>query len=81
MSTGSEHKVLRLKKALNGLHQAPRAWNEKLDDTLISFGFVRCPSEPVVYTRRSGGNQLMIGVYVDDLMITGTSADDIRIFK
>jgi hypothetical protein len=67
VNADSEHKVLRLRKALYGLHQAPRAWNTKLDDTLLSFGFVRCASEPAVYTRRQGSEQLIIGVYVDDL--------------
>jgi hypothetical protein len=81
INTGSEHKVLRLRKALYRLHQAPMAWNAKLDDTLLSFGFVRCPFEPVVYTRGFDYKQLIIGVYVDDLMITGTSGDDIRMFK
>jgi hypothetical protein len=33
--------VLRLKKALYGLRQAPRAWNSKLDKELIALGFVR----------------------------------------
>jgi hypothetical protein len=81
ISIGSDHKILRLRKALYGLHQEPRAWNEKLDDTLVSFSFVRCSSEPAIYTRSANGNQLIIGVYMDDLMITGSSADDIRMFK
>jgi hypothetical protein len=34
-----EHKVLRLKKALYGLCKAPRAWNGKLNDSLLSLGF------------------------------------------
>jgi hypothetical protein len=81
VKTGEEHKVFRLHKALHGLHQAPRAWNAKLDETLIAFGFSRCPSEPAIYTRRVDGKQVVIGVYVDDLMITGASRGDIKQFK
>ncbi|CAA7389097.1 unnamed protein product [Spirodela intermedia] len=54
ISTGNEHKVFKLKKALYGLHQAPRAWNAKLDETLLSFRFRRSPSEHTIYTRRNG---------------------------
>ena len=78
---GNEHKVLRLKKALHGLHQAPRAWNSKLNDTLLSLNFKRSPSEYAIYTRRRREAQLVIGVYVDDLIIIGASGEDIREFK
>ncbi|CAA7408157.1 unnamed protein product [Spirodela intermedia] len=80
ISTGNEHKVFKLKKALYGLHQAPRAWNPKLDETLLSFRF-RSPSEHAIYTRWNGEAQLVVGVYVDDLVIIGASCDDIKHFK
>ncbi|CAA6661430.1 unnamed protein product [Spirodela intermedia] len=51
ISTGNEHKVFKLKKALYGLHQAPRAWNAKLDETLLLFRFRKSPSEHAIYTR------------------------------
>lgn len=75
---GREHQVLKLKKALYGLHQAPRAWNAKLDSTLLSIGLGRSPSEPAIYTRRSNNDQLAIGVYVDDLVIIGSSTSSIK---
>jgi hypothetical protein len=49
--------------------------------TLFSFGFCKCPSEPAIYTRCVDRNQLVVGVYVDDLMITGSCQDNIRQFK
>ena len=36
---GEEHRVLRQRKVLYGLRQAPRAWNAKLDATLGELGF------------------------------------------
>jgi hypothetical protein len=78
---GDEHKVLRLRKALYGLKQAPRAWNAKLDASLASLGFHRSPLEHAVYLRNSGKATLIVGVYVDDLIITGTNNNDIAAFK
>jgi hypothetical protein len=78
---GMEGKVLRLKKALYGLRQAPWAWNAKLHSTLLSLGFTRCPSEHAVYARGNASSRLLIGVYVDDLIITGCSKLEIAKFK
>ncbi|CAA0827649.1 cysteine-rich RLK (RECEPTOR-like protein kinase) 8 [Striga hermonthica] len=78
---GEEHKVLRLRKALYGLRQAPRAWNAKLDATLGTLGFTRCATEHALYTRRRGKEELIVGVYVDDLIITGAREEDINGFK
>ena len=78
---GAEHMVLRLRKALYGLRQAPRAWNAKLDATLSELGFTWCATEHTLYTRRQGKEELVIGVYVDDLIVTGERARDIDSFK
>jgi hypothetical protein len=48
---GKEGKVLRLRKALYGLRQAPRAWNAKLDSTLKRMGFMPSLHEAALYRR------------------------------
>jgi hypothetical protein len=78
---GKEHKVLKLKKALYRLHQVPRAWNAKLDDTLLSLRFQRTPSEHAIYVQWNDNMQLVVEVYIDDLIITGSNRDNIRSFK
>ena len=78
---GAEHRVLRLRKALYGLRQAPRAWNAKLDATLGELGFQRCATEHALYTRRRGKEELVVGMYVDDLIVIGARTEDIDSFK
>jgi hypothetical protein len=78
---GKEGKVLRLCKALYGLRQAPKTWNAKLDSTLKGMGFRQSPHEATMYRRGNGGNTLLVGVYVDDLMITGTKDAEVTMFK
>jgi hypothetical protein len=78
---GKEGKVLRLRKTLYGLRQAPRAWNAKLDSTLKGMGFGQSPHEAAIYRWGNGGNALLVGVYVDDLVITGTKDAEVAAFK
>jgi hypothetical protein len=78
---GEEHKVLRLRKALYGLRQAPRAWNIKLDESLVSLGFDKCVTEHALYIRKTKEGNLIVGVYVDDLIITGSGRRLIHEFK
>jgi hypothetical protein len=74
-------KVLCLHKAFYGLRQAPRAWNAKLDSMLRRMGFEQSPHEAAVYRWGNGGNVLLVGVYVDDLVITGTKDMEVAAFK
>jgi hypothetical protein len=74
-------RVLKLKKALYGLKQAPRAWNARLDMELTKLGFRRSTEEHAVYRKGIGGSLLLVGVYVDDLIICGPNTRDISVFK
>src|SRR5664279_3222332 len=73
--------VLQMKKALYGLKQVPRAWNTKLDACLVRLGFSKCQSEADMYARGAAGSRLLVDVYVDDLVITGSDSSDIDAFK
>ena len=78
---GKVQHILKLSKALYGLRQVPRAWNVKLDKSLKKLNFRRCLSEQAVYTRGIGANAIILGVYVDDLFVTGGNPDEIKLFK
>lgn len=78
---GREHMVYRLLKALYGLRQAPRAWYARLNQYLLKLGFVKCPFEHAVYLKHDGADSLIVGVCVDDLIVTGTNVSDILKFK
>jgi hypothetical protein len=43
--------------------------------------FQQSAHEAAVYRRGKGGNALLVGVYVDDLVITGIKEDEIEAFK
>uniref|UniRef100_A0A8R7PP71 Reverse transcriptase Ty1/copia-type domain-containing protein n=1 Tax=Triticum urartu TaxID=4572 RepID=A0A8R7PP71_TRIUA len=45
------------------------------------MGFEKCPLEHAVYKKFSGNSTLLVGVYVDDLIITGGSSKEIAEIK
>ncbi|KAG7599681.1 GAG-pre-integrase domain [Arabidopsis suecica] len=78
---GSEEKVYKLNKALYGLKQAPRAWNNKLNKILMDLKFIKCSKEPSLYRKTENDESLVVAVYVDDLLVTGSSLQLILEFK
>lgn len=73
--------VCKLRRSLYGLKQAPRDWYEKMDSFLHSSGFNRCHSGPTVYTKRQGSDFFILVLYVDDLILTGSSSSMIQNVK
>lgn len=64
------------------MKQAPRAWNKRIDEFLIQLGFKKCTVEYGVYVMNSkDSGMLIICLYVDDLLLTGSDPEEIKEFK
>ena len=75
-----KEKIVKLKKALHGLKEAPRAWFKKYGRGLVSLGWVECKSAPGLWRKPSKtrpGKFLKVSVYVDDNLITGPDKEEI----
>jgi hypothetical protein len=66
---------------LCGLKQTPKQWHEKFDKTLTSVGFVVNEADKCVYYRYGGGKGVILCLYVDDILIFGTSLNAIKEVK
>ncbi|XP_059070582.1 uncharacterized mitochondrial protein AtMg00810-like [Cryptomeria japonica] len=55
-------------------YKAPRAWYIKIDQYLSDQGFQRSPSDSNLYVKTTGGDILLLVIYVDDLIITSRSS-------
>eukprot|EP00253_Pinus_taeda_P008784 PITA_08784 len=73
--------VCRLKKSLYGLKQAPRAWYAKMDSFLLDTGFSRCHSDNTIHTKKVGKSLIILVLYIDDLILTGSDPNLINHVK
>ena len=77
-----EELVCRLLKSLYGLKQSGRNWNQVIDKWLRAYGFEPSAADPCLYVmRRPNGELLIVVLYVDDMMIAGSSIVIIEEFK
>lgn len=75
---GGARKVCLLNKALYGLRQAGRAWQHALFDALHELEFQQSQKEPCIWFKRTSSYLILIGIYVDDLVITGSDSDQLE---
>ena len=69
--------VLRLRKAVYGLVNAPKQWWDRLRKSLIQHGFMSCALDPCVFVLRKNGKiHGVLGVHVDDLIGSGNETFD-----
>jgi transposase InsO family protein len=78
---GKPGTVCRLRKALYGLRQAPRAWHERLKQELEGMGFTASGADPGLYTAQVQGTIVYVLVYVDDILVAASSLEAISWVK
>ena len=76
-----DFKVYKLHKSLYGLKQSPREWNNNINGFLVASKYSRVQADSCIYVRTTDRGTDMIAVYVDDLIICGSSTPLINSVK
>ncbi|GKD90990.1 ribonuclease H-like domain-containing protein, partial [Tanacetum coccineum] len=77
----NETQVCKLVKSLYELKQALRQWNEKLTTTLKENGLNQSINDYSLFVRNENGIFLALFIYVDDIVITSNSNEEIDKFQ
>eukprot|EP00253_Pinus_taeda_P027129 PITA_27129 len=64
-----------------GLDSPASSWYAKMDSFLLDIGFSRCHSDNTVYTKKVGKSIIILVLYVDDLILTGSDPNRINHVK
>ncbi len=73
--------MCRLNKAIYGLQISLRHWYLKIEEDLLKLGLWQSVHEPCLFYKRSENGFVILTVYVDDLLVTGTDAARIDFLK
>lgn len=65
--------ICKLRKAIYGLRQSPRAWFDKFSIFLIEFGFKCTHGDPSLFVYHHGDGVIYLLLYVDDMLLTGNN--------
>jgi hypothetical protein len=68
--------VCLLQKALYGLKQSPRAWYQTIQSFLSKHGYHACTADESIFVSKE--KQIIIAIYVDDILIASLSKEDIE---
>lgn len=73
--------VCKLNKSLYGLKQASRQWNHELTKFLVNMGYTQSKHDYSLFVKVQGESFTAALVYVDDILITGNSPQEITTLK
>ena len=67
------HHLCKLRKAIYGLRQSPRACFDKFSTFFIEFGFKCTHGDPSLFVYLHGDDVIYLLLYVDDMLLTGNN--------
>ncbi|GJV36459.1 retrovirus-related pol polyprotein from transposon TNT 1-94 [Tanacetum coccineum] len=67
--------VYKLKKALYGFKQAPKAWYDRLKAFLIKHEYKMGMVDNTLFTKKKSSNLIIVQIYVDDIIFGSTCQD------
>ena len=74
---GEIEKVCCLQKSLYGLKQSPHVWFGKFSQIVEEFGMQKSKYDHSVFYRNSSSGIILLVVYMDDIIITGSDSKGI----
>ena len=70
-------KVCKLKKAIYGLKQSPRAQFDKFCQVVNKIGFRCSKSDHSIFVKQTSFGWVVLAVYVNDILLTGSDHDEV----
>ena len=77
VAQGEIERVRHLRKSSYGLKQSPCAWFGKFSQAVEKFGMQKSKSDHSVFYRNSSSGIILLVVYVNDIVITGSDSKGI----
>lgn len=78
---GQEVKSYLLRKALHGLKQEARAWNDTTYELIMSLRLLKSSADGKLYYKLKGSSITLLLLYVHDLLIIGSDKEEINCIK
>jgi hypothetical protein len=73
--------VYKLSKTLYGFKQAPQAWYARLKTFLLEHRYVMESIDKTLFTLNHGTDFLLVQIYVDDIIFSGSSHSLVSSFQ
>lgn len=76
-----EKNIVKLNKALYGLKNSPKCWNNKFNSVISREGFIKSNNDSCLFKKCNGIDKMYVLLYVDDILFFGTNKRHIEEFK